>query len=239
MIFARKRIINETIPDNDIQGLVDKLYVERKGALKSLKLGVNISHPYVGDLSLTIESPSGTRVELLESSDNQAQNLTRTFEASGPLKKFFGEKVEGEWILNVVDGAKRDIGKLHSWELVFSLEEEQTEIMLSKDAKNPLRSQQFCPQRGKVRSMKALVELEETGNEALAVHLVSPAGESEELFRREKLKKESKELHFSKSFSEKDLKVFKGKEAEGLWTLEIMSKANKGKLKKWSLDLQV
>jgi len=104
-----------------------------------LNVIVKIDHTFLGDLDVTLTSPSGTVVDLtfdncagnddmeIEFDDEAASAIicgTPTigvFTPDGNLSDFDGEAIDGDWILNVVDDASGDNGTLVQWCLIPEL----------------------------------------------------------------------------------------------------------------------
>jgi len=86
-------------------------------------VGVNITHTYIGDLTVTVTSPSGTAVTLHNRTGSNTQNIvgtyptTLTVDGPGSLADFIGQPTAGNWKLSVQDGAAVDTGTLNSWTL--------------------------------------------------------------------------------------------------------------------------
>lgn len=79
-------------------------------------IAVNISHTYIGDLTVTLTSPSGTTSTLVNRPGNggaSQDNIVFTLESV----QFWGELSNGTWTLKVSDGASTDTGILNSWTL--------------------------------------------------------------------------------------------------------------------------
>ncbi|MFY8034797.1 MAG: proprotein convertase P-domain-containing protein, partial [Flexibacteraceae bacterium] len=97
---------------------------------------LNINHTYLGDLSITLVSPTGTRVLLFENHGSNSDNLTNTvfsnfysgatlssgsapytgvFVPEGPLFYFVNSNVAGNWTLEVTDRYNSDGGTLINW----------------------------------------------------------------------------------------------------------------------------
>ena len=96
-----------------------------------------ITHTYLGDLSITLESPQGTIVELISNACDASENIQAVISDDGDplscnvfspgisgtkkpvqeLSLFNGENAQGNWILKVVDGAADDTGFLEAWSL--------------------------------------------------------------------------------------------------------------------------
>lgn len=104
------------IPDNDATGIRSKLTIGDTGTLKGLKVSVNVTHPYIGDLTVTLER--GAQKQILHSREGgSADNLVKTF----TLTSFNGSPLAGEWTLVVTDTARADKGSLNSWTIEAEL----------------------------------------------------------------------------------------------------------------------
>jgi subtilisin-like proprotein convertase family protein len=146
------------IPDADAAGVDVPITVSGfPGALAKLRFSIDgtscttdvgattvgLDHSWVGDLILTLTSPSGTRVTLASrpgGSSNSGNNFcqtvlddagstsiqsitpsdapfTGTFSPASPLAAFNGEDPNGTWILNVSDNAFIDTGSVRAFTL--------------------------------------------------------------------------------------------------------------------------
>ncbi|MCX8072088.1 MAG: PKD domain-containing protein [Candidatus Binatia bacterium] len=136
------------IPDNDPFGIADTLTVPAGGSLGALRVDVEISHSWVGDLALwLVHVETGTQVLLLErpgeapvgcdgndvrctfadAASVAAQDactdlvpaIGGTVRPMEPLATFGGEDPVGTWLLGVADHAPGDTGTLVRWCLAF------------------------------------------------------------------------------------------------------------------------
>src|SRR5690606_37782954 len=71
-------------------------------------------HARLADLTIILESPSGTRAVLADR-PNAAGNLDFTLTA----KTFWGEDPTGEWKLTVIDKVSGNTGTLKNWKLIL------------------------------------------------------------------------------------------------------------------------
>jgi len=85
---------------------------------------VNISHTYIGDLTVDLTSPTGTTVRLHNRSGGSTENLLLTYDdegtapdGPGALSDFDTESPLGTWTLTVSDQASGDTGTLNGWAL--------------------------------------------------------------------------------------------------------------------------
>lgn len=118
------RAPNVVIPDNDAAGVSDSISVTQHLDIERVDVTLNVTHSYIGDLSIALESPGGIRSSL----------LSRTGE--GPYSAFgssqddihfvfdtvasWGEDSAGTWTLVVADNAALNSGTLDSWTLTLT-----------------------------------------------------------------------------------------------------------------------
>jgi len=108
-----------TIPDNDPAGVSSTIAISQSGTGQALKVSVDISHTFVGDLRVELVGPSGQAAVLHNQAGGPQDNLIALFDsastpAMGPL---VGQSMQGDWILRVVDLVGLDVGKLNRWSL--------------------------------------------------------------------------------------------------------------------------
>ena len=110
------------IPDADPAGVTSGITLDGSGAVQNVHVEATITHPYTCDLTATLISPQGTRVEVANPTDctrtnpNLAVNLDSATPGS-PLAPLVGQAAGGEWRLQVVDGVGIDQGTLTGWGL--------------------------------------------------------------------------------------------------------------------------
>jgi subtilisin-like proprotein convertase family protein len=109
------------IPDNKPAGIQRSLTTNAPGQVGSVEVSVDISHPYVGDLRVTLLSPTGTKVILHNQTGGSGDNVVETYTSAttAALKSLAGQPITGAWRLNVSDRAGQDIGKLNTWRVVI------------------------------------------------------------------------------------------------------------------------
>jgi subtilisin-like proprotein convertase family protein len=124
------------IPDNDMTGIADTIHVPENRYITDLNVHVDITHPYIRDLKVSIISPAGTEVILWNHNCGNEDNLQLVFDDDGntpdcsnltgnhiipqeSLSNLNGEYSQGDWILKVSDNASPDSGTLNNWSLEF------------------------------------------------------------------------------------------------------------------------
>lgn len=106
-----------------------------------MDIGITINHPYDGDLSVWLKSPSGQEIALVRNNGGAGNNFSNThfncqntahiylgtppytgnYQATQWLGVFNqGNNPNGKWYLKVSDCCAQDIGTLLSWSLTFS-----------------------------------------------------------------------------------------------------------------------
>lgn len=229
--------VNKAIPDNSKKGLVDTIKVFKSGKVASLEASVNIKHPYSGDLEVTLTAPSGKSVVLHGRTGSSKANLKKVFNKK-VTQEFVGEKVKGDWSITVKDFAPRDAGSLLTWSLRIQndAKSEASEIFIPDGKGKKLISKQVCDATGKIKDIKASVNIKHGYVGDLSVTLIGP-GVSVKLHDREGGNKKN----LKKTYKKKDLEKFIGTKANGIWTLEVADHAPRdaGRIKSWHIDLVV
>ena len=107
------------IPDNSATGVSDSLIITASGVIRRLKVTVDISHTYVGDLSVVLLSPTGRRAILHAREGGSGKDLKKDYDSDRPgeLSSLVGQPMQGTWILTVADRAANDQGIFHKWSL--------------------------------------------------------------------------------------------------------------------------
>ncbi len=106
------------IPDNEPGGVNSTISIDQPGTTQGIKIGVDITHTYIGDLRLELLSPSGKKAVLHNREGEDRDNLIATYDSSSPaLSGMLGQEMKGNWTLKVADLAGQDVGKFNKWSL--------------------------------------------------------------------------------------------------------------------------
>lgn len=100
------------IPDNKRAGITSLATSNGTGALTSVKVTVDITHPYSGDLVVTLVR-NGESIVLQNKVGGGADDIKKSFD----VPSLAGKPAGGEWTLKVQDLAKADVGTLNGWTL--------------------------------------------------------------------------------------------------------------------------
>ncbi len=113
---------NLAIPDNNPAGVSSSITIARAGMVGQLKVAIDITHTYIGDLRITLTSPGGRSVVLHSQLGGGQDNLVFTYDSAAPLSPLSalaGQAMQGDWTLRVVDAAAVDVGTLNKWSLMI------------------------------------------------------------------------------------------------------------------------
>lgn len=108
--------VSIAIPDNKVSGVTSSIAVDQIPGDRIVAVSVNIKHTYIGDLVLTLQSPSGTKVILHSRSGGNKDDISTTYYVT---KSIGAETQTGDYKLLVQDRAARDTGKLTDWKIEF------------------------------------------------------------------------------------------------------------------------
>ena len=234
MDYSKKRTVNKPIPDNDPNGLIDRIYVNRNLEIIGVDVHVHIKHPYTGDISIELTAPNGFKKTILSPSRVNGVDMSRHF--NGDLMSgFVGLKSKGEWTLKTMDAGANDSGDLVDWTLSLRCTPDNTtEIFI--DDKNELSSVQTCQLTGKVSKLSLLLNIDHSHIGDLICSLKAPSGKSVIIHN----KTGGSQNNLSKTYDSSNLKELIGENSEGDWTLNIIDqlKGDAGKLTSWKLDIE-
>lgn len=108
------------IPDNNATGISSTQTLTETWAVQDVRVTVNITHTYQGDLTLDLTHGART-VRLRNRTGGSSDNIIGTFpttltvDGPGTLADFIGDPAAGAWTLTVADRANLDTGTLVSW----------------------------------------------------------------------------------------------------------------------------
>jgi subtilisin-like proprotein convertase family protein len=108
------------IPDNNPVGITSVIALDKPGSVRSLKLAVDITHTYIGDLRIELVAPSGRSVIVYGQLGGNQDNLVVSYDSStplSPLSGLVGQSIKGNWTLRIADLASVDVGTLNTWSL--------------------------------------------------------------------------------------------------------------------------
>jgi len=102
----------QAIPDNDPTGISSTISVADTGTIGSLKVTLDITHSYRGDLRVVLHH-AGRAVTLHDRTGGTENDLDLTINTT----ELDGQALQGDWRLEVSDHANIDTGTLDAWSI--------------------------------------------------------------------------------------------------------------------------
>jgi subtilisin-like proprotein convertase family protein len=235
------------IPDNNAAGVSNTINVPESARIGAIKIAVDIAHPFIGDLLVTLGTPSGSQVVLHNRNGGNADNIQRTFDlVSTPgLSALLGQTVQGNWTLTVQDQAPSDTGTLNRWELEIAAsagaESEASESPGTNiPDNNPAGIERSLTinDNGSIKELAVAVDITHTFIGDLRVSLVAPSGTSINLHNQSGGGTDNLITTFDTA-NTTALQVLRGQAAQGAWKLRVADLAGQdiGKLNRWALRI--
>ncbi|HMS82460.1 MAG TPA: M6 family metalloprotease domain-containing protein [Nitrospira sp.] len=176
------------IPDNQVAGISDTIQIQEAATIADMKVTVDISHTYRGDLHVTLAAPWGDVIVLHPKSQGGGEDALKTIyttSALPPLASWRGRSTQGAWRLEVKDLAPADSGRLNRWVVEFTpavvtagpvvLQESPGTVIPDNTSTGVERSVTTSSQ-GVVGNVEVMVDISHTYIGDLKVSLVSPSG---------------------------------------------------------------
>ncbi|HEX2911743.1 MAG TPA: S8 family serine peptidase, partial [Chloroflexia bacterium] len=131
--------IPKAIPDGNTAGVNSVMVTSTPGTVDQMRVKLNITHTWDGDLTVKLTSPSNTTITLVARRGGSGDNFTNTYlddsatvaisSGTAPftgtyrpeqaLSAFKGQPITGNWTLNVSDAVNIDTGTLQGWSIDF------------------------------------------------------------------------------------------------------------------------
>lgn len=249
-IFKQIATVNLAIPDNDVNGITHQILCPNNGSVQSIAINVEIQHTYIGDLEISISSPSNKKLVLHNRFGSSTRNISQQYDFSNTaaLRQLIGESTNGNWTLQVRDLAARDTGSLVSWGITLNTASNKNEVIVEE---NPAISIPDNDSTGVERILKVSnegnlqaieVDLDITHSyiSDLIVTLLSPNGKIYALHNQTG----GSRNNIIRSYTIPDtpaLADLLGTPIQGNWKLRIIDNARQdiGKLNYWKLTFTV
>ncbi|MCC6525890.1 MAG: proprotein convertase P-domain-containing protein [Polyangiaceae bacterium] len=170
----------QNIPDNDATGISSAITVAQGGSLSAASVTVDITHTYIGDLTVKLVRDGGGEVVLHDKAGGSADNIQKTFSVSA----FNGQDMAGTWRLVVSDTAKTDTGKLNRWSLELktgakaatSLYESTQAVAIPDDDPTGVKTTISVPDAGSIKALKVRVTIDHAYQGDLTLKLRRASG---------------------------------------------------------------
>ena len=247
LIFQGESSPDKSIPDNNSRGIKDKLVCDQAFTPRSIKVHVDITHTYIGDLRIALISPSGTSVTLHDRAGGSANDLHREFNISSTpaLLAYLDEQVEGAWTLHIQDLAAQDRGRLKRWLLEISGQtqsafdvEDAPGIIIPDNIPGGISRSLNVANSGHLDDIQAELDITHTYIGDLRVELVSPS-DTHVLLHNHTGGSANNIIKTYTGENTPHLQVLRGETINGLWRLNVSDRAgaDQGKLNRWALKL--
>jgi subtilisin-like proprotein convertase family protein len=115
--IEKEQVVNIAIPDNDSVGIEQTIIVDETANVEFVDVYLNAAdHPKVGDLVVTLTSPSGTK-SILSELHNQVFGVFRYNNWRFGSLRHLGEPANGTWKLQIQDKRAGNTGTWASWKI--------------------------------------------------------------------------------------------------------------------------
>jgi subtilisin-like proprotein convertase family protein len=235
------------IPDDNVNGVNSIITLSEAGIISHVKVGVNISHTYIGDLRVVLAAPGQAEVVLHDRTGASTHDLVKTYDVQTTpnLSQLKGKSITGDWKLTVSDLAGIDTGKLLSWNLEIQLvSTRQVELesipSLAVPDNDPagITDTIQMVESGDIQGINVWLDITHTWIGDLRVILIAPSGDEISLHDRSG----GSQDNLIRTYADETLPALTalvGKPVQGTWTLRVMDLAGRdvGKLNRWGLRL--
>ncbi|MEP6845505.1 MAG: proprotein convertase P-domain-containing protein [Panacibacter sp.] len=236
-----------TIPDNNPTGITDIISITESGTIASVKVDLDITHTYIGDLVIRLITPRGTPVILHDRNGGSTKNINKTYDlTSTPLLSIMkGEPADGNWTLEIKDVAAVDNGVLNKWTLYIDtglgntiVLEEAPGITIPDNNPVGIERSMVTAANGTIKEIEVGIDITHTYIGDLLVNLVSPDGTVVSLHSATGGSADNIITAYNFNNNVR-LQVLRSRNIQGAWRLKVSDIAGQdiGKLNKWSLKI--
>lgn len=239
------------IPDNNTDGVESVIEISQMGTAQQVKVNVDITHSYIGDLVVELTSPQGQSISLHSRTGASRDDLITTYDSAlvPALAALIGKPVQGKWTLHVKDVARQDIGKFNRWSLDVGVKASEAISIVRRESSPDLKipdddlvgvsSAIEIDQPGTAKQVKVTIDITHTYIGDLRVELVSPTGRTAVLQSRLGGGQDNLVSTHDSTTPSSALTPLVGQPLQGKWVLRVADLAGKdiGTLNKWSLEL--
>ncbi len=130
-IFTYEDIVNPPAPIADnLPPVVRIIAVDQFGAVDDVDVLLNLTHTFIGDLTISLSNPMSTNVVLHDQGGSSSNDINTVYDDDGgagttaptsPLSAFDNQNAIGDWTLTIVDNLGGDSGSLLNWGMEVSI----------------------------------------------------------------------------------------------------------------------
>jgi subtilisin-like proprotein convertase family protein len=239
---------NQLIPDNRLSGVVDRIEVDATGKIGNIKVKVDISHEYIGDLQVMLTAPNGNRILLHDRTGSGDRKILETYtvESVPELATLLEASAQGTWELKVSDRSRLDTGAFNSWGLeleVLNLHHIQSHeslqsVTIPDQTPHGITQVLELGNGTKIRAFKVAVDITHPRIGDLRVDLLPPNRAPINLQEQS----DSKQANLVQTWRSQDfppLQVVHDMDSGGEWRLLIADRAAEhlGTLNSWKVEV--
>lgn len=236
------------IPEYSVTGIIDTIEVVEAGRLKGIKAGVDITHSFIGDLKVTLVSPSGESILLHDRSGGSTQDLNKTYDltTTPSLGALLNLSIRGTWILRIQDLAHQDDGRLNRWNLDFEVQtvgiidvEESPGVTIPDNDPNGIERNLQIDELATIKNISVSVDITHTFIRDIHLSLTSPAGNEIVVLHNREGGNADNIIKTYDASTTPGLADLKNQSTQGTWRLKVvdLEGADIGKLNYWSLRI--
>jgi subtilisin-like proprotein convertase family protein len=237
------------IPDKNPEGVKSSMNLTGKGKIKAIRVTVDISHTFKGDIRIELNAPDGTNILLVQSDRQPGNNLNETYDSDTheELKKLVSAPFSGEWILHIKDLLERDTGSLTHWKIEIDYLADNKE--LKKERKPALDIPDDDPlgvtdtiqikEEGVLSDIEVALDVSHTFIRDLRIELTAPSGHSVFLHNRQGGGADDIKQSYNRT-NLVELDELLRLPIKGTWSLKLkdLERDDAGTLNSWSLKLK-
>ncbi len=237
------------IPDNSKKGVTDVINISHQGLIEKIRVYVDITHPYTGDLKIELIPPGGKAVILRNKKGGDSGDIKEIFDSENILSSLKGKTMDGVWSLKVADLGKKDIGRFNAWkiEMDFKNDEKKSSYTVNVGKTIPdndpqgIRSSVAADSEGVLISISLGVDLTHSYHGDLQIQLTAPSGKTVNIVEFNSLGSSSGD--FVKNFKDSSLPALSsmlGESIKGTWTLSVSDhwQRDTGSWKSWTIEMK-
>lgn len=248
-VITGEVVAHQLIPDDDAEGIHSIITFAEHGELTGLSVHVDITHSYIGDLLVSLVSPSGKMVVLHNRTGGTSNDLMLTYTKANKteLSDMNDQQIFGNWGLHIRDLEGQDVGRLNRWALEIDYNPQDRVVELQSQPKLEIpdddvvgvSSVMSIEESGTLNDINVYVDISHTYIGDLIVELVSPSGQGAILHNRTGRFTHNLKLSYDRSMAT-SLDVLVGEPIQGGWMLRVrdLEGADIGKLEMWKLTLR-
>lgn len=236
------------IPDNRLTGVTDRMLVDVSGKIRAIKVSLDITHDFIGDLHVALIAPNGNRVVLHDrtGSNNTKLQTIYTTQTVPELATLLETDVAGEWKMYVSDRSKLDTGSFNRWGLELDVlhidsahsSESGVSAIIPDGDRSGVAQTLTLPGGTVIREITVFVDITHPAIGDLRVSLVPPSGIPITL--HDQVGGDNDNLIYTwRSAENPILRAVRGMDSGGDWTLFVadLTANNAGKLNRWKIEV--